>query len=71
MVDQYLRFMKEVQYKDADHLYSLLENEVIPTFYNNRKKWIKMMRESIKTGIDFTAYRMIKEYESKYYKLGE
>ena len=57
--------------KDADHLYSILENDVIPTFYEDRKKWIKMMKESIKTGIDFTAHRMIKEYESKYYKLGE
>ena len=57
--------------KDADHLYSTLENDVIPTFYEDRKKWIKMMREAIKTGIDFTAHRMIKEYESKYYKLGE
>ena len=57
--------------KDADHLYSTLENDVIPTFYEDRKKWIKMMREAIKTGVDFTAHRMIKEYESKYYKLGE
>ena len=56
--------------KDADHLYSVLKNDVIPTFYSDRKKWINMMRDSIKTGIDFTAHRMIKEYESKYYKLG-
>ena len=54
---------------DANHLYELLENEVIPTFYNNRDKWTSMMRESIITGVNFTAFRMIKDYHNKYYKL--
>ena len=30
--------------KDADHLYSLLEERVIPTFYDDRKKWINIDR---------------------------
>ena len=54
---------------DANHLYELLENEVIPTFYNNRDKWASMMIESIITGVDFTADRMIKDYKNKYYKI--
>ena len=54
--------------KDADHLYSVLENSVIPTFYNDRNKWISMMKEAIKTGVDFTAYRMIMEYNQKFYQ---
>jgi len=54
---------------DANHLYSVLENEVIPTFYNNRDKWVQLMKEAIKTGIDFTAHRMIMEYNQKYYKV--
>ena len=57
--------------KDADHLYSILEDKVIPTFYNDRGKWVYMMKESIKTGIRFTAHRMIKEYDRKYYRLGD
>ena len=54
--------------KDADHLYSVLENSVIPTFYNDRNKWISMMKEAIKTGVDFTAHRMIMEYNQKFYQ---
>ena len=54
--------------KDAEHLYSTLKNKVIPTFYNDKKQWIRMMKESIKTGINFTAHRMILDYEKKYYK---
>jgi len=53
---------------DANHLYELLENEVIPTFYNNQDKWTSMMRESIITGVNYTAFRMIKDYKDKYYK---
>ena len=54
--------------KDADHLYSVLENSVIPTFYNDRNKWISMMKEAIKTGVHFTAHRMIMEYNQKFYQ---
>jgi starch phosphorylase len=41
---------------------------VIPTFYNDRNKWISMMKEAIKTGVDFTAHRMIMEYNQKFYQ---
>ncbi|MFC1528254.1 alpha-glucan family phosphorylase [Candidatus Neomarinimicrobiota bacterium] len=54
---------------DANHLYELLENKVIPTFYDDQNKWLSLMVESIKTGLNFTAYRMIKDYQNKYYKL--
>ena len=54
--------------KDAGHLYSILENSVIPTFYNDRNKWISMMKEAIKTGVHFTAHRMIMEYNQKFYQ---
>ena len=53
---------------DANHLYSILEEKVIPTFYNDREKWATMMKESIKTGVDFTAHRMILEYNKNYYQ---
>jgi len=54
---------------DANHLYELLENDVIPTFYNDPEKWASMMRKSIITGINYTAFRMMQDYKNKYYKL--
>lgn len=54
---------------DANNLYDLLENKVIPTFYNDKDKWTKMMINSITTGVQFSAYRMINDYKEKYYKL--
>ena len=56
-------------HKDAEHLYYLLENQIIPMFYNNKKKWIALMKEAIKTGVRFTALRMIDEYKNQYYKV--
>jgi len=54
---------------DADHLYTRLENDVIPTYYQDRSKWISLMRESIKTGVEFTTTRMIRDYNEHYYKI--
>jgi starch phosphorylase len=54
--------------KDAKHLYSVLENHVIPTYYTKKDKWISIMKEAIKTGVDFTAHRMINEYNKNYYQ---
>ena len=53
---------------DATDLYNILENKVIPKFYNDKEGWIQMMKASIKTGIDFTAHRMVEEYDRNYYK---
>ncbi|NQV15938.1 alpha-glucan family phosphorylase [bacterium] len=53
---------------DADHLYSLLENKVIPTYYNDQKKWLSLVREAIKTGVQFTGTRMVRDYIKTYYK---
>ena len=52
---------------DAESLYQTLEQEVIHTFYEDRKKWNKIMRSSIRTAVQYTAHRMIKEYEDKFY----
>lgn len=53
---------------DAESLYQLLEDEVIPIFYHNKNRWIKMMRNSISTSVNYTAHRMIKEYQQKFYQ---
>ena len=54
--------------EDAKHLYSVLENHVIPMYYSDRGTWIKIMKEAIKCGVTYTANRMINEYSQKYYK---
>ena len=54
---------------DADHLYDLIENNVIPSYYGDKDDWSTMMKESIKTGISYTSHRMVMDYNNQYYKL--
>ena len=54
--------------QDANHLYSVLEQRVIPTYYENKSEWMKLIREAIKTGVQFTAQRMIQEYNQQLYQ---
>jgi len=53
---------------DANHLYSILEKKIIPIFYEDKNKWALLMKEAIKTGVDFTAHRMIHDYNNSYYQ---
>jgi starch phosphorylase len=61
-------------YDDAIALYKLLEQTVIPLFYNVDDnglpvQWIKVMKEAIKsTAAPFSARRMMKEYAKKFYQ---
>ena len=54
--------------KDALDLYSKLQNQIIPKFYDDRAGWVKMMKESIKTSVDFTSQRMVSQYYEMFYK---
>jgi starch phosphorylase len=48
--------------RDLDSLYSVLENEVLPS-YANRDKWVGMMRASIEMSAwQFSSDRMVKDY---------
>ncbi|MEZ0536727.1 alpha-glucan family phosphorylase [Caldicellulosiruptoraceae bacterium PP1] len=48
---------------DLKSLVKVLQHEVIPTYYENREKWIKMMQASIDSTLEaFSAERMLKEY---------
>ncbi|KPJ60869.1 MAG: alpha-glucan phosphorylase [Latescibacteria bacterium DG_63] len=58
---------------DADAIYQILENEVIPLYYKVSGdgvpvQWVRMMKESI-TSVParFSARRMVKEYVEKFY----
>ncbi|OAQ20117.1 alpha-glucan family phosphorylase [Thermosulfurimonas dismutans] len=59
--------------KDAEAIYEILENEVIPLYYywdetGIPRKWVKKMKEAIKSiAPHFCARRMLKEYISKFY----
>lgn len=59
---------KELDKNDLTKLYSVLINEVIPLYYNNKPAWIKMMSNSINDTKDyFATERMLKEYFEKLY----
>ena len=53
---------------DAKFLYDQLENEVIPTYYNNPWKWSQMVRKSMDDIFPFfNSDRMADEYYKKLY----
>lgn len=53
---------------DSEALYETLLQRVLPTYYENRPKWIEMMRRSIETTREsFATRRMIEEYYDKMY----
>jgi starch phosphorylase len=58
---------------DAEALYRLLENEVVPTFYDRDEhdmpaRWVQMVKQSIRTVAPrFCTRRMLKEYVERMY----
>src|SRR6267143_906668 len=58
---------------DAEQLYRLLENEVVPLFYDRDAQgvprgWVEKMRHALRTaGARFTAQRMVRDYVTEYY----
>lgn len=63
-------------YQDAvesQALYNVLENDVIPRFYDRRggdapERWLKMMKESMKLALlQFSGCRMVEEYANRFY----
>ncbi len=63
-----------VQYqRDADFLYTVLENEVVPLYYQRDAsgiphQWIRRIKESMNSlGWRFIADRMVKDYGTRFY----
>jgi len=58
---------------DAEELFAVLEQDVVPAFYNRDenglpRRWLAMMRASIAdAGERFTTERMVREYVERYY----
>jgi starch phosphorylase len=65
----------EMDTLDASAFYDVLENKVIPAFYDRDngglpKKWIRMMRNSIDTLTpQFSSDRMVRDYIEEIYRL--
>jgi len=59
---------------ESQALYNLLENEIIPLFYDRPegylpRAWVHMMRKSIKMALgQFSSHRMVSEYHTHYYQ---
>ncbi len=59
---------------DAEELYSILEKDIIPLYYDKDElgiphPWVKVMKESIKSAAPyFSSRRMVKDYALKFYR---
>jgi len=53
---------------DANTIYEILENEIIPT-YMNHDEWLFRSKNAISLAAYFNTHRMIEEYAEKAYKL--
>lgn len=60
---------EERHWKDHDCLMDILEKRAIPTYYDNKKEWARMMRQAIRTAdAYFNSDRMVIEYYNRLYK---
>lgn len=56
--------------RDLRALHHVLLHEVLPTYYDDRPRWVEMMRNSISMSSRFTASRMLREYYQRMYRIG-
>lgn len=60
---------KKLDAHDQQALYNVLLNEVVPTYYDNRDKWVDMMKQSVlTTHQQFAVKRMLDEYYELLYR---
>ncbi|MEW6602294.1 MAG: alpha-glucan family phosphorylase [Nitrospirota bacterium] len=53
---------------DSDDLYNKLERTIIPLYYNDRKRWVRMMQNAIgKNAYYFNTQRMMRRYVTEAY----
>lgn len=59
---------KKLDVHDQKALYEVLLNEVLPTYYSNKKQWVEMMKQSVMTTYKpFAVKRMLEEYYKNLY----
>jgi starch phosphorylase len=53
---------------DAGDLYDKLEKIIIPTYYDDRRTWVRMMQNAIgKNAYYFNSHRMMRRYVTEAY----
>lgn len=56
--------------RDADHLYKILDHEVLPMYVGNQHRWGEVMRDCIALAASyFNSQRMLEEYMGRAYGL--
>ena len=60
---------EERHQKDNQCIMDIIENQIIPTYYDNKLEWARMMRQAIRTSeAYFNSDRMVIEYYNRLYK---
>ena len=60
---------EERHWKDHKCVMSILEDEIIPTYYDNKDEWARLMKQAIRTSeAYFNSDRMVIEYFNRLYK---
>lgn len=60
--------IKEIDIYDCDMLYNILENEILPIFYEDRDKWRQIMKTAMNdVKEDFNSDRMADDYYKQIY----
>jgi starch phosphorylase len=55
--------------RDAESLYMLLSERVLPEFYDSPGDWLQRMKRAIAASARFTTHRMVGEYARRLYRL--
>lgn len=60
---------EERHWKDHKCLMSIIEDQIVPTYYENKVEWARLMRQAIRTSeAYFNSDRMVIEYYNRLYK---
>lgn len=60
---------EERHWKDHECVMDIIENRIIPTYYENKTEWARLMRQAIRTSeAYFNSDRMVVEYYNRLYK---
>ena len=60
---------EERHWKDHNCMMDIIENQIIPTYYENKQEWARMMRQAMRTAeAYFNSDRMVVEYYNRIYK---
>ena len=60
---------EERHWKDHKCIMDIIENRILPTYYENKQEWARLMRQAIRTSeAYFNSDRMVIEYYNRLYK---